>query len=74
MSHFGSADQLYFSGVLTKTERMFEGSLERQKRQPTKQKIQSAEGTEFPGEKKQIGISRKKLKKLTMIIYTFLGG
>ena len=51
MSYLGSADQLYLSGVLTKTERMAEGSLERQKRQPTKQKIQSAEASEFPGEK-----------------------
>ena len=59
ISYFGSADQLYFSGVLTKTERMFEGSLERQKRQPTKQKIQSAGASEFPWEKTNMNFQEK---------------
>ena len=50
---------------------MFEGSLERQKRKPSR-KFSRQKDLNFQG-KKQIGIPRKKSNKLMMLIYTFQG-
>ena len=62
MSYLGSADQLYFSGVLKKNEKMFEGSLERQKRKPSR-KFSQQKDLNFQGKKTNRN-SQEKIEKI----------